>query len=90
MSGHLDKLGRSLGSAVGAYNDAIGSLERRVLSSARQFGELGVVAPNEPLDGPAPLLDAVPRPLTAGELAESKVVSLHDPLPRRSGTGESG
>jgi DNA recombination protein RmuC len=69
MGAHLDKLGRSLGTAVGAYNDAIGSLERRVLSSARQFADLGVVAPDEPLPGPAPLLEAVPRPLTAGELA---------------------
>jgi DNA recombination protein RmuC len=69
MGGHLDKLGRSLGTAVGAYNDAIGSLERRVLSSARQFADLGVIAPDEPLPGPAPLLEAVPRPLTAGELA---------------------
>ncbi len=64
---HVDKLGRSLGAAVGAYNDAVGSLERRVLSTARRMGELGVVASDEPLPSPRLLTDRVPRPLTAAE-----------------------
>ena len=34
------KIGRSLGSAVQSYNDAVGTLERRVLPSARRFREL--------------------------------------------------
>jgi DNA recombination protein RmuC len=38
---HLQKLGRSLGSAVAAYNAVIGSLESRVLPGARRFKELG-------------------------------------------------
>ena len=42
MGGHLDLVGRSLGAAVGHYNQAIGSLESRVLVSARRFGEMGV------------------------------------------------
>jgi DNA recombination protein RmuC len=51
---HLEKLGKQLNSAVGAYNSAVGSLERQVLPQARRFPELGVtsdapLAPMEPI-----------------------------------------
>ncbi len=39
---HLDNVGRSLNAAVGHYNQAMGSLESRVLVSARRFTELSV------------------------------------------------
>ncbi|MGB0720675.1 MAG: DNA recombination protein RmuC, partial [Bdellovibrionales bacterium] len=42
FSGHIQKVGRGLGSAMNAYNDAIGSLERNVLSKARKFDALEV------------------------------------------------
>lgn len=42
FAAHLEKLGERLGGSVEAYNRAIGSLERNVLSSARRFTALGV------------------------------------------------
>lgn len=57
--GHMNKLGRQLGSSVENYNRAVGSLERNVLPGARKFVELGVQAKKkmEKLE----TLDPVPR-----------------------------
>lgn len=44
---HLDKLGKGLTSAVNNYNQAVGSLETRVLVSARHLKELGVSGSGE-------------------------------------------
>jgi DNA recombination protein RmuC len=44
---HLEKLGSSLRKAVDAFNDSIGSLERRVLVTARRFKDLGISSDKE-------------------------------------------
>jgi DNA recombination protein RmuC len=41
LGGHWVDLGRSLARTVEAFNSAVGSLESRVLVSARRFKELG-------------------------------------------------
>jgi len=58
MSSHLGKLGRSLDTAVTAYNQTVGSWESRVLVAARRFEELD--ATDDRLEGP-PSLPSGPR-----------------------------
>jgi len=53
FSGHLARVGRSLGQSVEAYNAAVGSLERQVLPGARKFTELGLRPGREIEDLPA-------------------------------------
>ncbi len=62
---HVDKLGRSIGRVVGDYNAAVGSLETRVLVSARKLADMRIV--DAPLDTPR-ILDDSTRTLTAAPL----------------------
>jgi DNA recombination protein RmuC len=68
MSTHLQRLQRSLTNSVAAYNDAVGSLESRVLVSARRFPALGVLDSDAPEIADLPPVDAAPRHLQAIEL----------------------
>jgi DNA recombination protein RmuC len=69
LAGHFSDLGRRLDSAIESYNSAVGSLEARVLVSARRFPELGISSAKE-LAEPA-TVDRTARQLQAAELAES-------------------
>lgn len=86
MGGHLDKLGRSLSAAVSSYNRTVGSLESRVLVSARRFTELEVT--REDLAAPPPVSES-PRALSAAELLDAvadELPELTDPAAGPSGT----
>jgi DNA recombination protein RmuC len=69
MARHFAKLGRSLDGAVGAYNEAIGSVETRVLVTARKFPEHGIVGDELPTLTP---IEKQARPLQALELSEAE------------------
>jgi DNA recombination protein RmuC len=47
LADHLARLGGSLGTTISHYNNAVGSLESRVLVSARKMGELGARSEKE-------------------------------------------
>jgi DNA recombination protein RmuC len=66
MSGHWDRLGTSLARAVEAYNEATGSLESRVIVTARKFEELETSPFGFVLESPQPI-DIRPRSLAALE-----------------------
>ena len=67
VGGHLAKLGSSLGASVSAYNRAVGSMETRVLVTARKFAEMGVSKDVIPDLDPVEL---TPRQVQASELAD--------------------
>jgi len=75
LGGHIDKLGRSLSTAVGSYNQTVSSLESRVLVTARRMTDLKVVSPDEEMTAPKQVTD-IARSTQAPELTEQRVVSL--------------
>ena len=80
LAGHVDRIGATLGQSVRAYNDAVGSLELRVLPKAREFRDLGAGEGDEirRLKG----IEHLPRPLAAPELTEQ--LSMPEATPETS------
>src|SRR6266487_4629787 len=65
MGRHMDRLGKALSNAVITYNQTVGSLESKVLVSARRFSQLGLV--DARLETPG-LVEETSRALSAPEL----------------------
>jgi DNA recombination protein RmuC len=67
--GDFDKVGRGLKTAAGAYDAAVGSMERRLLPQLRKVEGLGV-APGKEIESPEPV-ELTMREITAPELREA-------------------
>jgi DNA recombination protein RmuC len=66
LTDHFAKVGRGLETAVRSYNETVGSLETRVLPSARKFRDQGISPASELAELPA--VERSVRPVTAPEL----------------------
>lgn len=69
FSENYSKVGKSLGAAVKSYNDSVGTLESRVLVSARKFRELKATTCSE--IEPPEAIDKIVRTLTISNHEES-------------------
>jgi DNA recombination protein RmuC len=72
--GHFGKIGRQLDSAVGAFNDAVGSFESRVIPQVRKIEQAGAASEREVCAPPA--LEITARKLTAKLALEADVEEL--------------
>jgi len=70
---HVDRVGKALSGAVTAYNQTVGSLETRVLVSARRLQQLGLVEAGQ--EAPR-IVEETTRALSAPELTASVVPAL--------------
>ncbi len=77
MAGHFDGVRRGLDGATEAYNRAVGSLESRVLVTARRFRELGAATRED-----IPVLDVVERATRVLQLPEVEEAPADVALPR--------
>lgn len=66
--GDFEKVGKGLRTATGAYDTAVGSMERRLLPQLRKVEGLGV-APGKEIEPPQPV-EATVREITAPELRD--------------------
>jgi DNA recombination protein RmuC len=75
LAAHWSDVGDKLDKAVGAYNKSVGTLETRVLVTARKFADLkaATVEADGEIEMPA-RVDTVPRPLAAPELVDREAV----------------
>lgn len=70
LANHIAQIGKGLERANASYNDAVGSMESRVLPAARRFKELGVTGGDEITH--LETLDTTPRNLNTPELKEEE------------------
>jgi DNA recombination protein RmuC len=71
LANHFAGVGASLRSAVEKYNDAVGTLEGRVLVSARRFRDMAIAPTDKEIAIPNQI-DSTPRSLQSPELASDE------------------
>jgi DNA recombination protein RmuC len=82
ISEHVGRLGKSLSVATDAYNKFVGSLETRVLVTARKFSELQADAHGIEIEQIEPI-DSVPRNIQSSELtpiSSERIASKNLPI----------
>jgi DNA recombination protein RmuC len=84
LGGHVDAVGKALTNAVTAYNRAVGSLESRVLVTARKLNQLGVT--DAELEEAKPV-EATVRTVAAPELVTQAAAGLAT-IPAAAGPAE--
>jgi len=78
LAEHFENVGKSLAKAVAAYNGAVGTLETRVIVTARRLKDKGITAAEELPD--LETIDQIPRPIGAPQLT-GLFDETTDPLP---------
>jgi DNA recombination protein RmuC len=81
LAEHFESVGKNLGKAVDAYNGAVGTLETRVLVTARRLKDKGITASEELPD--VETIDQVPRAIGAPQLTGL----FDDPMETAAPTG---
>lgn len=77
MGSHVERLGKNLGTAVGAYNSFVGSLESQVMTSAKRFETLNIETGGKSIE-PLPVVDQSPRALSKLSAGPASVPQLAD------------
>ena len=77
LGGHWIELGRNLSRTVDAFNGAVGSLESRVLVSARRFRELGAASSAADIAVLEPV-EKAPRSLKVLDISTAALKSASD------------
>ena len=90
-TGHMQALQKGLSSSVDAFNRAVGSLESRVLVTARKFPSLGVVGSERAEIAELSPIETAPRHLQAVEPEDDEAeVVQQNILPLPDDTGARG
>jgi DNA recombination protein RmuC len=84
LAAHFAAMGRGLGSAVDSYNQALASMETRLMVTARQFQELGAASSKE-----TPRLESISQAPRTDRSAGSHASGLEPRAPQHDGVERS-